>query len=229
MFQLEKKEIRAPATAGRQAWPGCEWAHSSPPTKREVRLEGERWELSLQREESGEKKKELTQNPWAMCFKRVNRVSYKLYLLKIPRETKERDSHGRLQDFWLRVCGCTFFLLGLSLGLDVSFPLQRAVKKREVSGKGCYERHRARVQSKERQWQRRKGRKGIWKTGPRISPESRYGNQRVSRMETRMVVKTINQNAVMAADPGTGVSDQNIQGSRSPSLSFRRGVPTEPH
>lgn len=48
-------------------------------------------------------------------------------------------------------------------------------------------------------------------------------------METRMVVKTINQNAVMAADPGTGVSDQNIQGSRSPSLSVRRGVPTEPY
>lgn len=33
----------------------------------------------------------------------------------------------------------------------------------------------------------------------------------------------------MAADPGTGVSDQNIQGSRSPSLSVRRGVPTEPY
>lgn len=31
----------------------------------------------------------------------------------------------------------------------------------------------------------------------------------------------------MAADPGTGVSNQDIQGSRSSSLPVRGGVPTE--
>lgn len=156
-------------------------------------------------------------------------MSYKLYLLMIPRETKERDSHGILQDFWLPVCGCILLLLGFSLGLDVSFPLQRAVKKRAVSGEDCSERHRAHVRSKEKQSQQRKGRKGIGKTGPRISPSNHYDNRGVSCMETRMVVRTINQNAVMAADSSTGVSDQNIQGCRSSSLSVRHGVPTEPY
>lgn len=96
MFQLEKKEIRAPATAGRQAWPGCEWAHSSPPTKREVRLEGERWELSLQREESGEKKKSSLRTPglcvlkgWIVCH--INCI-YLRYQEKPKRETPTEDS-----------------------------------------------------------------------------------------------------------------------------------------
>lgn len=49
--------------------------------------------------------------------------------------------------------------------------------------------------------------KGYERQGQGSASGSHYGNRRVNHMETRMVVRTINENAVMAADPGTGVSD----------------------